>query len=154
MTQRILVPLEGTEFAESVLGEVEELAAGGRAEVVLFRVGQLPHDVMIESGRVFYLDEQLSWSESEMLEYLRVLERKLRARGLRVQSATGFGDPATEILRYAEENGITMIAMATHARKGLDGIWRGSVARSVYERAAVPVLVKRWSEKEAALRAA
>lgn len=154
MTQRILVPLDGSEFAESVLGEVEELAAGGRAEVVLFRVGQLPRDVMIESGRTFYLDEQLSWSESELAEYLEALERRLKARGLKVRAAGSFGDPVTEILRYAEEHNITMIAMATHARKGLEGLWRGSVARSVYERASVPVLVKRWSEKEAALRAA
>ena len=154
MTQRILVPLDGSDFAESVLGEVEELAAGGRAEVVLFRVGHLPQDVMIESGRVFYLDEQTSWVESEMLEYLKTVERRLRARGLGVESATSLGDTATEILRYAHENDITMIAMTTHGRKGLDALWRGSVARDVYHRASVPVLLKRWSEKVAVMRAA
>jgi len=154
MMQKILVPLDGTDFAESVLEDVEDLAAGGRAEVVLLRIGDLPREVVIENGRVFYLDEQTSWAETEMTEYLNAIERRLRARGLQVQSATSFGDPVSEVLRYTEENGITLIAMATHARKGLEGLWRGSIARSVYERAAVPVLLKRWSEKEAALRAA
>lgn len=148
------MPLDGSDLAESVLEEVTELAAGGRAEVVLFRVGQLPREVMVESGRVFYLDEQVNWAEAEMLDYLRMVERRLNARDLRVQIATSFGDPASEILRYAEEHDVTLIAMATHGRTGLEALWRGSVARSVCQRATVPVLLKKWSEREAAPKAA
>lgn len=154
MRQKILVPLDGSPFAEGILEEVEDLAAGERAEVVLFRVGSLPREVMVESGRVIYLDEQLSWIEGEVESYLATVERRLKARGLEVRSATAFGDPATEILQYAQENHITLIAMATHARTGLEALWRGSVARSVYQRATVPVFLKKWSEKEAALKAA
>lgn len=154
MTQKILVPLDGSDFAEAILSEVEELAAGGRAEVVLFRVASLPHDLMMENGRVFYLDEQLSWVEGEVEEYLNMVERRLRARGLDVTSAFSFGDPVTEILRFAGQHGITLIAMATHGRAGMEALWRGSIARSVYQKASVPVLLKRLSEKEAALRAA
>lgn len=153
MMQRILVPLDGNDFGEAILGEVEELAAGGKAEVVLFRVGQLPQ-VLEEDGWVAYVDQQMAWAKSDMTDYLEKLERRLKARGLQVQSAISFGEPAAEILRYAEEKGITLIAMTTHARTGLEALWRGSVARRVYQGAKVPVLLKRLSEKEVALQAA
>ncbi len=152
--QKILVPLDGSDFAEAVLDEVQQLAAGRQAEVILFRVGSLPHEVVVENGRVIYLDEQLTWIESEITDYLRMVERRYGARGLQVRTAMSFGDPVTEILRFANENDVTLIAMATHGRSGLEALWRGSVARDVYQRASVPVLLKRWSEKEAALKAA
>ena len=152
--QKILVPLDGSDFAEAVLDEVQELASGNRAEVILFRVGPLPQEVVVENGRVIYLDEQLNWTESEMTDYLRMVERRYRARGLQVRTAIGFGDPVTEILRFANENNVTLIAMATHGRSGLEALWRGSVARGVYRRALTPVLLKRWSQKEAALKVA
>ncbi len=154
MVQKILVPLDGSDFAEGVIDDVAELAAGGRAEVVLFQVGTLPDELVVENGRTIYLDEQLGWVESGMKDYLRMVERRLKARGLLVESEISFGDPVAEILRYARERGITLIAMATHGRIGLEAIWRGSVARSVYQKATVPVLLKRQSVKEASLRAA
>ena len=152
--QKVLVPLDGSDFAEAVLDEVQDLAAGEKAEVILLRVGALPQEVVTENGRVIYLDEQLSWVESEIADYLRMVERRYRARGLQVRSAVTFGDPVTEILRFADANGVTLIAMTTHGRSGLEALWRGSVAQGVYQKASVPVLLKKWSEKEAALRAA
>lgn len=154
MRQKILVPLDGSDFAEAILEEVEELAAGGQAEVILFRVGPWPREVMVEGGRVIYLDEQLSWAESEMVDYLKAVERRLGALGREVRSAVAFGDPASEILRYAGENGVSLIAMATHARRGLESLWRSSVARRVYQGSTVPVLLKKWTGKEAVLKAA
>lgn len=154
MMQKILVPLDGSDFAEGIIDEVADLAAGGRAEVVLFQVGTLPQELVVDNGRTIYLDEQLGWVESGIKDYLRMVERRLKARGLRVESAMSFGDPVAEILRYAREKDVTLIAMATHGRTGLEAIWRGSVARDVYQKASVPVLLKRRSVKEAGLRAA
>lgn len=155
MRQKILVPLDGTEFAEAILEDVVDLAAGGRADVVLLRVGTLPQQIMIENGRLIYLDEQLGWLEDEITAYLNMVERRLRARGLSIEFAMRYGDPASEILRYAEENECTMIAMASHRRTGLEALWHGSVARHIYDKATVPVLLKKWSEdKIAVLRAA
>lgn len=154
MRQKILVPLDGSDFAEGILEDVVDLAAGGRADVVLVGVGSLPQEVMIDAGRAIYVDEQLNWVEQEMQAYLHQVERRLRARGLEVETATGFGDAVSEILRYAESNGVTLIAMATHARAGLDALLHRSVARNVYHRATVPVLLKKWKEREVAAKAA
>ena len=51
------------------------------------------------------------------------------------------GDPATEILRAIESEGIDMVIMGTHGRKGLEQTIFGSVAENVVKKSPVPVLV-------------
>jgi nucleotide-binding universal stress UspA family protein len=50
------------------------------------------------------------------------------------------GDPAEEILRYAETEGFDLIIMGTHGRKGLERVIFGSVAAQVVRTAPIPVL--------------
>ncbi len=51
------------------------------------------------------------------------------------------GDPSEEILRYVQEEGIDVVIMGTHGRKGLDKVIFGSVAERVVKSAPVPVMV-------------
>jgi nucleotide-binding universal stress UspA family protein len=51
-----------------------------------------------------------------------------------------FGDPAQVICRFAEEEGIDLVVMATHGRTGLRHILLGSVAERVVRHSSVPVL--------------
>jgi nucleotide-binding universal stress UspA family protein len=57
-----------------------------------------------------------------------------------VKLSTILGDPAEEILKYARENGMDLIIMGTHGRKGLDRVFFGSVAEKVVKQSPVPVL--------------
>jgi len=50
------------------------------------------------------------------------------------------GDPATEVLRVAQEIGADLIVMGTHGRTGLGRLLMGSVAERVMRQAACPVL--------------
>ena len=50
------------------------------------------------------------------------------------------GDPAEEILNYAENEDIDIIIIPTHGRKGIEKILFGSVARRVIKMSPVPVL--------------
>ena len=50
------------------------------------------------------------------------------------------GDPATEIVRVAKEEGVDLIVMSTHGRSGLTRVLMGSVAELVVRRAECPVL--------------
>jgi nucleotide-binding universal stress UspA family protein len=50
------------------------------------------------------------------------------------------GDPATEILRVAQEEPCDVIVMGTHGRTGLGRLLMGSVAEQVVRRASCPVL--------------
>jgi len=50
------------------------------------------------------------------------------------------GDPAEEIVRYIDEEGIDLVVMGTHGRKGLDRILFGSVANYVVTTSSAPVM--------------
>lgn len=50
------------------------------------------------------------------------------------------GDPATEIVRLAEEENADMIVVGTHGRTGITRLVLGSVAEHVMRRATCPVL--------------
>jgi nucleotide-binding universal stress UspA family protein len=50
------------------------------------------------------------------------------------------GDAAEEILNYAKTEGIDLIIMGTHGRKGIERIIFGSVAERVVKKSPIPVL--------------
>ena len=50
------------------------------------------------------------------------------------------GDPAEEIVKYVDAEGIDLVIMGTHGRKGLDRILFGSVAAHVVTRSSAPVM--------------
>ncbi|MEW6509621.1 MAG: universal stress protein [Bacteroidota bacterium] len=72
---------------------------------------------------------------------------------LNLELVTRSGRPAEEISRYAREQGMDLIVMATHGRTGLKQAAMGSVAQKVIRLSAVPVLaVKPHAVRESLLR--
>jgi nucleotide-binding universal stress UspA family protein len=65
------------------------------------------------------------------------------SQGIRVSGEVMVGYPAEEILRYADENDIDLILMATHGRSGIRRWVIGSVADKVLRSSRVPVLLVR-----------
>lgn len=57
-----------------------------------------------------------------------------------VERRTVIGNPATEIVRFADNEGIELIVMPTHGRSGLSRLLMGSVAELVVRHANCPVL--------------
>jgi nucleotide-binding universal stress UspA family protein len=51
------------------------------------------------------------------------------------------GDPVSEIVKEIEAEGINMVVMGTHGRRGLEERIFGSVAENVVKKSPVPVLV-------------
>jgi nucleotide-binding universal stress UspA family protein len=51
------------------------------------------------------------------------------------------GDPATEILKTIGDDGIDLVIVGTHGRKGVEHTIFGSVAENVVKKSPVPVLV-------------
>ena len=58
----------------------------------------------------------------------------------RVKTRVAMGDPAEEILGFIEAEGIDLVIMGTHGRKGLERVIFGSVAERVIKTSPVPVL--------------
>lgn len=137
MFKKILVPLDGSELAEGIIPLVEELAKIHEAELTLFRValahtfpGADPTEHQVKVTR-------------EAEEYLAEIEAGLKRAGVNVNAVVCYGRDAEEIVRYAKDENMELIAMSTHGRSGLGQFLLGSVASKVIHTATPPILLHR-----------
>lgn len=139
----IVVTLDGSELAESVLPTVVDTAKALDLDVVLFRAYDLAASAYY--GSEDYLpnyDEMLRNLKSEVEEYLAKKVDALKKVGLaRVSSLAVAGDGAEEIVRYSREHPDALIAMCTHGRSGVRRWVLGSVTERVVRHADDPILV-------------
>jgi len=150
--RKIIVPLDGSELAESILAHIEILAKQWDAkliDVVLLMVCEplviapLPTTEEVPAFWGNIVEEHIDYSKKAAGQYLSGVAKHLYNAGLKVDSEVVEGVPAEEIIKYA--NGIpgSLIAMATHGRSGL-GRWAyGSVAEKVLSGASRPVFLVR-----------
>jgi nucleotide-binding universal stress UspA family protein len=134
MFERILVPLDGSELAESVLTQVRQVLSHKDSEILLLRVVTLPPSVEEDAGEPL----DLLWSRAA--EYLQNITGRLSAQGIRVRSKVVEGSPANQILEVARNERVTLIALSTHGRTGLSRWVFGSVTEKVVRVSPVPVL--------------
>jgi nucleotide-binding universal stress UspA family protein len=141
----ILVPLDGSELAESVLPKAVELAKALKAEIVLVRVYELPAAAYY--GSEDYLPNYEELKDQVKLEAADYLDKKidaLKAIGLeKVSWVLLDGSDANEIIRYARESPSALVAMCTHGRSGVKRWVLGSVTEKVVRHSGDPVLVVR-----------
>ncbi len=145
MYSTILVPLDGSEVAEEALPSVENVGTRFSSQIVLLRVAP-PPDVVVSGYRTIAKTHQaIEATTVEFEGYLSRVADRLRSKGLIVHTEVKFGDPAEEIVDYAKDNAVDLIAMCTHGRGGISRWVYGSVADRVLRAAATPVLLIRWS---------
>lgn len=139
--RRILVPLDGSERAETALAPAIELTESLNAALILLHV--------VEPAEYFRVTEYPAGS-SYLLGFdgergpdddLSELARQLQRPGLSVNALVEGGDPVTTILAVAEEERVDAIVMASHGRGGLARLALGSVTEGVARRSTAPVLV-------------
>jgi len=135
--ERILVPLDGSRCAETIIPRVEELARGKKAGICLLRVA-LAHTF---PGADQTEAQVKVVREAE--EYLKGLENQLRAEGFDVDTHVRYGNNAEEILDHAAQKDIDLIAMSTHGRHGIKRFLLGSVTEKVLRHAPKPVFLVR-----------
>ncbi len=149
MYRRVLIPLDGSEVAESVLPFAEQIAGPLDAEVLLVRVVEpIVTAVALASGEVGGADA-LVHHQLAAKRYLEDLAERLTAKGLRARTLAALGVPAVEIVAIAEAEKADLIAMTTHGRSGIRRFVFGSVAQEVLRAASVPVLLFRMPAPEA-----
>src|SRR5688500_18761579 len=69
--------------------------------------------------------------------------------GLQATSRRATGDPATEIIRIAAQEGVDLIAMSTHGHRFLADLIHGTTVDKVRHTVRVPVLLLRAPRHEA-----
>ncbi len=140
MAKRILVPLDQSALAESVLPVVGDAARGGAATVRLVHVAAVPDNRVNDEGRVVaYADQEMARLEAEGMDYLRTAG--LGLGGAPVEYAVRFGDPAREILLEAGAWDADLIAVTTAGLSGLSRALLGSVAEQVFKKSECPVML-------------
>ncbi|MBF0464502.1 MAG: universal stress protein [Nitrospirae bacterium] len=146
MIRKILLP---TDFMEGASGAAEYASDLAKRYGATIYVLHVVYDVANAVG--WYLP-QLSYDEfykdieeNALKELEQVYEKQLNG----VESVYRYiarGNPADEILNYAATNGIDLIVMGTHGRKGFDRLIFGSTAEKVVRNAKCPVLTTRINE--------
>lgn len=157
MYTKILVPLDGSRFAEQALPHALNIAAAGAVEIHLLSVAPLldeqAHSVVDMYPVYVYRDYMVNHvSESERIkqglqDYLDQVTLRITAAGHDAVSAICLGQPADEIISYASENDCELIVMSTHGRSGIGRWVYGSVADKVLRGSSTPVLLVRVQEQ-------
>lgn len=151
----VVVPLDGTAFAEEALGPAKEMARLFNASLLLTRVvepivlpaaspeGLFPGEVLA-GATAQELDVQMSLRRKEAEAYLDAVAAKLREEGFGVATRVVVdAEPARGVAHAARDRHASLIALETHARGGLSWLWSGSVAEGVVRAGDVPVLLSR-----------
>lgn len=146
MYSKILVPLDGSKRAEKILPHVEELARLYDAEVVFLQVLECPP--VVSGFVVSPFDEEecrkASQQRKEEVEsYLAIWQGKFHEKGIANRMVLRHGPIVEAILEAAESEDVDLIALASHGRTGLSGVFYGSVAVGVLHRADRPLLLIR-----------
>jgi len=139
----ILVPLDGSELAESALPNVGELAKKLDLQIVVCRAYELAATAYY--GSEDYLpkyDEMLRDLKEQVEGYLKKKTDELKAGGITKVSWVALeGSGAEEIVRYANAHPDVLIGMCTHGRSGVSRWTLGSVTEKVVRHTDGPVLV-------------
>lgn len=136
---RILIPLDGSERAQSALPAALDIAPGGSASITLVGVsvvfkghafeGDIRTVIEPDYKRIqSYLDEQAEW---------------LSSQGYQVDTVIKRGEPADEILKVAKEEQSDLILMTSQGRTGFDAWLYGSVAERILRNCECSVLVRK-----------
>ena len=139
MFQNILFPVDFSDNNRKVVPYVKDLAGSRQTGLhLLYVVRDLAH----YAG--FYVPHP------NLEGMARDLEKGARRRmdefvaehfgGLKVEAKVMVGDPAESIVEFARGQGMDLIVMGTHGRRGLDHAIFGSVAEKVVKNSPVPVL--------------
>lgn len=142
MYQRILVPLEHSDYDDAIIAHVVDLARLCGSSVVLIHVAD---------GWAARNQQGLSLRESAEMrddrDYIEARRDELEEAGITAECVLAGGDPGPEIAAAAERERCDLVAMSTHGHKGVQDLLRGSVANEVRHRTKVPVLMVRGAPR-------
>lgn len=145
MYDNILVPLDGSELAETALPHARALAHAFQSTVILISiiepVAVYPQPGMI--GPVLSVAVNIEDEMDNSKKYLEKIKDQLESEGLTVNINVMGGDPASQICDYALHHDADLIVMSTHGRSGIKRWVYGSVADRVLHGSKSPVLLVR-----------
>jgi nucleotide-binding universal stress UspA family protein len=148
--QTVIVPLDGSSFAEQALEQAHLLASAVSATLLLVSILPPPNDIAVQKDKetVSLMSTLLQLETERRTRYLEHLAEPLRKQGVVVHTHVATGHPAEEILRLSAQLQLALLVMTTHGRSGLQRLFLGSRALKVVQGAHGPILLVRGRPEE------
>ena len=140
----LLVPLDGSEFAESILPTVQALATAAHGSLTLIQVVPMPSactmGLVATTGA--YPPAEPETDESQALEYLQQVRARLLAADptSHIHLEVRVGEPASQISAAVGDRYALLIALASQALTGVGRLLLGSTTDSLLRSADAPLL--------------
>lgn len=146
MFKKMVVAIDGSEMGAKALDAAIALSTEQKAELYILHVAK---DVVIPPyivGEMAYLTKEFDADLSEAVrkESEKLLEEaKAKAVANDVEAYTVYasGDPAREIVQYAQENNIGLVILGSRGLGAFKEMMLGSVSHKVSQLASCPVLI-------------
>jgi nucleotide-binding universal stress UspA family protein len=148
MYHKILVPLDGSKRAEKILPHVEELAKRYKAKIILLQIVEFK---AINSGEGAFIplsDYEFDQAEKQTETYLKGIQGEFREKNIESRTHVIYGPVVEGVISMAAQEGVDLIALASHGRGGLSRVFYGSVAAGLLHRVDRPLLIIRSRETE------
>jgi len=142
MFRKILVPLDGSPRAETILEGVTDLArCHDQSQVLLLQVVELvPTTVAVANIDGPFNQEAIDLLQQKARDYLETIHAGLHKKGIEAFVHVLLGPVVATIVDVAAQEKVDLIAIASH---GLPAFFYGSVAAGVLHRTHLPLLVVR-----------
>jgi nucleotide-binding universal stress UspA family protein len=135
--ERILIATDGSEKNRAALDEA--LLIARTCNALVYAVYVIDARAIASAAGDIPLGDTYRMYQAEAEGALsRVRDR---AGELKVETSVLEGNPAAEVVRFAAENSIDLIVIATQGKKGLERLLLGSVAEEIIRSAHCKVLV-------------
>lgn len=120
----------------AIIGRAMSLARADEAMLTLVHV--------VDSvGTQVYDSEVYDEHTREDEEYLEEIAREIQEAGIATEIALPHGDPARELVRFAETHGVDLLVMGSHGHRLLGDLLLGETVDPVRHGVEIPVLVVR-----------
>jgi nucleotide-binding universal stress UspA family protein len=149
---RILIPLDGSRFAEEILEPVGNLAATLKAELILVGASGPLESAYVHGVRT--VGSGFGAALHATYEYLDDVATRLRAMGRTVVVDAEVGRPDVIIDSVSRTLHVDLIALATHGRTGVAHLAFGSVASDLLHASTVPLFLWRPAAQRHVIEAA
>jgi nucleotide-binding universal stress UspA family protein len=148
MYKKILLPTDGSEYAEMAAEHAFLLGSRSGAEIIVLNVVEAPRFTGIRSADKDELINRLKEEGQNSFNRIKDMLMKRKSEGkcekeVNLNFEFKEGSPADIILKAIEEESIDLVIMGTSGKRGLNRFLLGSVAENTVRSAKVPVLVVR-----------
>ena len=145
MFKHLLLPTDGSKLSEAAVLKGLRFAKECNAHVTGISVTPQFHVFTLNASMIEDTNQQfLAESQAQAEMHLAMLLKAATEEGVRCTTVIEVSDhPYEAIIRTAEKRGCDLILMASHGRRGVQGLLLGSETQKVLTHSRIPVLVYR-----------